>query len=73
MKGIVLNSKHSDKIEIKEVELPRLKPHEVKVKIKAASLNHRDEWCRQGLYPARVDGVVLGWGRGCGRNWGVGG
>ncbi|MDN3671184.1 zinc-binding dehydrogenase [Echinicola jeungdonensis] len=60
MKGIVLNSKHPDKIEIKEVELPRLKPHEVKVKIKAAALNHRDEWCRRGLYPARIDGVVLG-------------
>ncbi|HSF55443.1 MAG TPA: zinc-binding dehydrogenase, partial [Algoriphagus sp.] len=33
---------------------------EALIRIKSASLNHRDEWCRQGLYPNLSDGVVLG-------------
>jgi len=60
MKGIVLNRNLSDKISLEDVRLPDLAADEVRVKIKAAALNHRDEWCRQGLYPNLKDGVVLG-------------
>ncbi len=60
MKGIILNQSLPDKIELAEVQIPYLKKNEVRVKIKAAALNHRDEWCRQGLYPTLKDGIILG-------------
>jgi NADPH:quinone reductase-like Zn-dependent oxidoreductase len=60
VKGIILNQSLPDKIEQKEIQLPELKDFEVRVKVKSAALNHRDEWCRQGLYPTLKNGVVLG-------------
>ncbi|MFD2035356.1 zinc-binding alcohol dehydrogenase family protein [Belliella marina] len=60
MKSIVLNTALEDKIAITELDVPTLEADEVLVKIHAAALNHRDEWCRQGLYPGLKDGVVLG-------------
>lgn len=60
MLGIVLDRNLADKIQLREVSIPSLMSNQVKVKIKAAALNHRDEWCRQGLYPNISDGVILG-------------
>ncbi|GGF29014.1 zinc-binding dehydrogenase [Echinicola rosea] len=60
MKGLVLDQENASGITIKDVALPHLKPEEVKVKIKAAALNHRDEWCRQGKYPNIKNGIILG-------------
>jgi zinc-binding alcohol dehydrogenase/oxidoreductase len=60
MRGIVLNRQLDSKIELTSVADPQPKPGEVLVRIKAAALNHRDEWCRQGLYPNLKDGVILG-------------
>ncbi|HSF56428.1 MAG TPA: alcohol dehydrogenase catalytic domain-containing protein, partial [Algoriphagus sp.] len=60
MKGIVLNRQLDSKIEFVTVPDPVLKSGEALIRIKSASLNHRDEWCRQGLYPNLSDGVVLG-------------
>ncbi|MCH7399412.1 zinc-binding dehydrogenase [Belliella sp. DSM 107340] len=60
MKSIVLNTTLEDKIEISEIEIPKIGPDEVLVKIHAAALNHRDEWCRQGLYPGLKNGIVMG-------------
>ncbi|MCH7410984.1 zinc-binding dehydrogenase [Belliella sp. DSM 111904] len=60
MKAVVLNTSIPEKIEVKELALPKLGPKEVLIKVKAAALNHRDEWCRQGLYPGLKDGVTLG-------------
>ena len=60
MKAIVLNRKTSSKLELVDINLPVLEKNQVNVGIKAAALNHRDEWCRQGLYPNLQDGVVLG-------------
>lgn len=60
MKGIVFDSKLDSKIKITSVSNPDLKPGQALVRIKAAALNHRDEWCRQGLYPNLRDGVILG-------------
>lgn len=60
MKSIVLNTDLEDKIALVELEIPGLAEDEVLVRVKAAALNHRDEWCRQGLYPGLKNGVVLG-------------
>ena len=60
MKGVILTDSNPDKIAITEVTLPPLKVDEVKVKIHAAALNHRDQWCREGRYPNIKNGVVLG-------------
>ncbi|MBD8490456.1 zinc-binding dehydrogenase [Echinicola sp. CAU 1574] len=60
MRAITLNLDKPTGISLEEVSLPDLKPHEVKVQLKAAALNHRDEWCRQGRYPNISNGVVLG-------------
>ena len=58
MKALVLSE--PGKIEIKEVQDPILKPGQALVRIKAASLNHRDQWCREGKYPNINYGVTLG-------------
>ncbi|MFN3996485.1 zinc-binding dehydrogenase [Algoriphagus sp.] len=60
MKGIVLDRKFESKIKLSDVSKPEIKSGEALVRIKAAALNHRDEWCRQGLYPNLRDGVILG-------------
>lgn len=60
MKGIVLNRQLESKIKLTQVSNIELKSGEALVRIKAAALNHRDEWCRQGLYPNLRDGVILG-------------
>ncbi|MCS5489401.1 zinc-binding dehydrogenase [Algoriphagus limi] len=60
MKGIVLDRSLPSKIEFREVEESPIQPNQVRVSIKAAALNHRDEWCRQGLYPNISDGIILG-------------
>lgn len=60
MKGIVLNRQLDSKIEFVTVSDPELSNGEALIRIQAAALNHRDEWCRQGLYPNLADGVVLG-------------
>lgn len=60
MKAIVLNLDSKEKIKLTDVQESILGPGEVRVKIKAAALNHRDEWSRQGLYPSLKSGVILG-------------
>lgn len=60
MKAIVLNLDSKEKIKLTDVQESILGPGEVRVKIKAAALNHRDEWGRQGLYPNLKSGVILG-------------
>jgi zinc-binding alcohol dehydrogenase/oxidoreductase len=60
MKGIVLHRQLDSKIKLSDLSKPDLKSGEALIRIKAAALNHRDEWCRQGLYPNLRDGVVLG-------------
>ena len=60
MKGIVLQRNSPSKIQLLELPQPVCGPGEVLIRIKAAALNHRDEWCRKGLYPNLKDGVILG-------------
>lgn len=58
MKALVLST--PNKIEIIEKEKPKVGKGEALVKIKAASLNHRDQWCREGKYPDIKYGTTLG-------------
>ena len=60
MKAIVLQRSSDTKIELVALPKPVCQPNEVLIRIKAAALNHRDEWCRKGLYPNIKDGIVLG-------------
>ena len=55
-------------VELKEVTNPSLKSGEARVQIKAAALNRRDQWIREGKYPGIIPGAILGsdGGRHCG-------
>ncbi len=58
MKALVL--KEDKSLELQEQELPSLGEGEVLVKLKAASLNHRELWIRKGLYPGMTLPCTLG-------------
>ncbi|WP_162340031.1 quinone oxidoreductase family protein [Cyclobacterium salsum] len=60
MKCIVLDSSHKDGVTFVELREPIPEAGEVKVKISAAALNHRDQWCREQKYPNLKDGIILG-------------
>ncbi|MCE7056174.1 zinc-binding dehydrogenase [Algoriphagus sp. AGSA1] len=60
MKAITLDRSKTSKLSLTQVQDRALDKGEVRVLIRAAALNHRDEWCRQGLYPNIQDGVILG-------------
>ena len=60
MKAIIFNQQLPSKISLGSAKEPVLKSGEALIRIKAAALNHRDEWSRQGLYPNLKDGVILG-------------
>jgi zinc-binding alcohol dehydrogenase/oxidoreductase len=58
LKALVLTS--PGKIELKELPMPALSIGKALVRIKAASLNRRDDWIREGKYPNIKFGGVLG-------------
>jgi len=58
MKALVLVG--PGQIEWKELEQPQLSPGKALVKIKAISLNRRDEWIKEGKYPKIRYGCTLG-------------
>lgn len=60
MNALLFNEELEQKIELKTVPLPRLEEGEVRVKLKAAALNRRDQWMREGMYPGTQTGVVMG-------------
>lgn len=60
MKALQLNNELKDPIHIIEVDKPVPGSGQVLVAIKAASLNHRDQWCREGKYPGIKNHVTLG-------------
>ena len=59
MKGLVL-PKVESQVELQDVALEAPRPDEVLVKMKSASLNRRDYWITQGLYPKIVTPAILG-------------
>ncbi|WP_226389109.1 quinone oxidoreductase family protein [Penaeicola halotolerans] len=60
MKAIILTDQNEDKLDFVTLPKPSPATGEVLIKIKAAALNHRDQWCREGLYPSIKYGTVLG-------------
>jgi NADPH:quinone reductase-like Zn-dependent oxidoreductase len=60
MRGLILSEHHPDKLELIEIEKPTLQQGMALVKLKAAALNRRDQWCREGMYPGLKYGVILG-------------
>ena len=47
-------------VQLVETSKPKLKSGECLVKIKAAALNRRDQWIREGMYPGIQYGIILG-------------
>jgi zinc-binding alcohol dehydrogenase/oxidoreductase len=58
MKALILSS--PGQIEWKEIPMPTLTAGKALVRVKAAALNRRDDWIREGKYPNIKFGVVLG-------------
>ncbi len=65
MKSIVLQENADEKLVLKDSPIPELKEGEVLIKTKTAALNHRDQWCRVGMYPGLRYPSILG-SDGCG-------
>jgi zinc-binding alcohol dehydrogenase/oxidoreductase len=51
MKAWILKDQPGEKLALTEMEKPIAGKGEALVKIKAAALNHRDQWIREGRYP----------------------
>jgi len=52
-------------LEIQNLPIPLLKPNQVLIRLHYGALNHRDNWCTQGLYPnLQFDSVMGGDGAG---------
>lgn len=61
MNALVLEEvRKFDSLQLQKVVLPDLGPFDVRVKINAAALNHRDVWIIQGLYAKIKLPVILG-------------
>ena len=58
MKALILSG--PGQIELKEIPKPELKSGYALVRMKAAALNRRDDWIREGKYPRIKYGVTLG-------------
>lgn len=65
MKAIQIQKNGNDPIALIETNKPETGDRQVLVQIKAAALNRRDQWIREGLYPGITPGVTLG-SDGCG-------
>lgn len=64
MKAITI-TQESEPIQLVDIDKPEVSGDECLVKISAAALNRRDQWIREGMYPAIQFGTVLG-SDGCG-------
>ncbi len=60
MKALFLTENIEEKLQLKETETPTPGPKQVLVKLCAAALNHRDQWCREGKYPKIKYDSILG-------------
>ncbi len=58
MKALALTKPNT--IEIIEKAMPEIQAGEALVRMRAAALNHRDQWIREGKYPGIKTGVTLG-------------
>ncbi|MBO3696885.1 zinc-binding dehydrogenase [Roseivirga sp. E12] len=60
MKGLLITDNQEEPLLIADVPKPTFQAGQVLVRIKAAALNRRDQWIRQGMYPNIQFGTVLG-------------
>jgi len=60
MKALRLVDHSEEKLQVQEVEKPQPAEGQVLIKIKAAALNRRDQWIRQGMYPNIQFDTTLG-------------
>ncbi|KYG72214.1 NADPH:quinone reductase-like Zn-dependent oxidoreductase [Roseivirga ehrenbergii] len=60
MKALVLVDHPEDKVQLLEVEKPTPAEGKVLIKLKAAALNRRDQWIREGKYPNIQMNTILG-------------
>lgn len=61
MKALLLESTDGpESVRVADVETPEPGPGEVRVAIKAASMNHREMWISRGLYPGMVTPCTMG-------------
>jgi zinc-binding alcohol dehydrogenase/oxidoreductase len=58
MKALILSS--PGVTQLTEIPVPTLLAGKALVKMKAASMNRRDEWIKEGKYPGIKYGVTLG-------------
>ncbi len=60
MRALLLVDEPSDKIKLTDVPKPEPSEGEVLVRLKAAALNRRDQWIREGKYPGIKFNTILG-------------
>lgn len=60
MKALFLVDHPEEKLQIRETATPKPVKGQVLVKLKAAALNRRDQWIRQGMYPNIQFDSILG-------------
>lgn len=61
MKALMLHAADGpDSVQLVDVEKPQPKPGQVRVRLRAASINHRELWITRGQYPGMVLPAVLG-------------
>lgn len=51
MRALFLQENPQEKLAILDVPIPTPQVGEALIKVKSAALNHRDQWCRVGMYP----------------------
>ena len=64
MKAVVITD-NEEPIDLVELPVPEIKEGNCLIRLKAAALNRRDQWIREGMYPGIKHGTVLG-SDGCG-------
>jgi NADPH:quinone reductase-like Zn-dependent oxidoreductase len=60
MKALLLVDSSDNPLEFRQVDKPNPGKDQILIKIKAAALNRRDEWIRQGKYPGIRFDTILG-------------